>query len=528
MKEGQVRPRAAVAAPDPAAAAAARTILLDGGYAVDAAVAAMLVCCVSMPGSVGLGGYGGSLVAYLAESGTTIALDFDSRAPLAYREEAFAGPAAAHETGYLSVTVPAVVAGLELTRERFGTRSWEAVSTPALELAENGVPISAELSRELGNWAKKAEPMSLRALLPSGSVPEAGTLWPQPDLARLLRRLIEGGPGLFYHGDIPRTIVRQVRAHGGILAEEDFTAYQAQVVAPLEIDYRGCRVLTPPPPSGGLTSLQILKTLEAFDLARRQPWDAEYFHLLAEASKQAWRDRDQYLGDPERTSIPVGRLLARETAQAAEERIRSGGTLQPGATAAPSPSHTVNVLTADSAGNVVSMTATHGSLYGSAVVIDGLGLVMGHGMSRFDWIAGSPNAPAPGKRMIHNMAPTLVLGRSGRPRAAVGMPGGRKIVTVTTQLVVNLLDFHASPAEAVGAGRLHVEADEPLAVSSAVPDPVIDALRALGHTVQRGQGTGGPPLEIGGVANALAIDPDTGDVTVASQGPSGSALVFDQ
>jgi gamma-glutamyltranspeptidase/glutathione hydrolase len=439
-----------------------------------------------------------------------------------------AGPAAAHETGYLSVTVPAMVAGLELARERFGTRSWEAVATPALELAKNGVRVTAELSRELGNWAKKADPISLRALLPSGSIPEAGALWPQPGLARLLHGLIGGGPGLFYHEDIPRTIVRQVRAHGGILAEDDFTGYRAQVVAPLEIDYRGYRVLTPPPPSGGLTSLQILKTLEAFDLARRQPWDAEYFHLLAEASKQAWRDRDRYLGDPEQTSVPVGRLLSAETAQAVAERIRSGGVLPPGATAAPSPLHTVNVLTADSAGNVVSMTATHGSLYGSAVVIDGLGLVLGHGMSRFDWVAGSPNAPAPGKRMIHNMAPTLVLGRSGRPCAAVGMPGGRKIVTVTAQLVVNLLDFHASPAEAVAAGRLHVEADEPLAVSSAVPDPVIAALRALGHTVERGQGTGGPPLEIGGVANALAIDPDTGDVTVASQGPTGSALVFDQ
>jgi gamma-glutamyltranspeptidase/glutathione hydrolase len=420
------------------------------------------------------------------------------------------------------------VAGLDLAREQFGTRSWAAVSTPALALAEQGVLVSADLNRELENWARRADPASLAALLPSASSPEPGTLWPQPDLARLLRRLIDGGPGLFYHGDIPQRIVRQVREHGGILAEDDFAGYRPQVVPPLEIDYRGCRVVTPPPPSGGLTCLQILKTLEAFELAERPPWDAEYFHLFAEAAKQAWHDRDQYLGDPEWTPIPVGQLLSHETAQAAAERIRSRGVLRGGGGASPSPPHTVNILTADGAGNVVSMTATHGSLYGSAVVIDGLGLVLGHGMSRFDWVAGSPNAPAPGKRMLHNMAPTLVLGPCGRPRAAVGLPGGRKIVTVTAQLVVNLLDFKASPAEAVAAGRLHVEGDEPLAVSSAVPDLVIDALRALGHTVERGQGAGGPPLEIGGVANALAIDPVTAEVAAASQARAGSALVFDQ
>ena len=123
------------------------------------------------------------------------------------------------------------------------------------------------------------------------------------------------------------------------------------------------------------------------------------------------------------------------------------------------------MVAADSVGNVVSMTATQGGLYGSTVVIDGLGMVMGHGMSRFDLAAGSPNAPAAGKRMLHNMAPALVLGHDGA-RAAVGLPGGRKIVTVTAQLVVSLLDFDATPDLAISAGRVHIEAGEPLAVSA--------------------------------------------------------------
>jgi gamma-glutamyltranspeptidase/glutathione hydrolase len=168
-----------------------------------------------------------------------------------------------------------------------------------------------------------------------------------------------------------------------------------------------------------------------------------------------------------------------------------------------------------------------GYAFGSAVVIDGLGLVTNHGMSRFDLTPGSPNAPAAGKRMFHNMAPTVVLGGDGRAVAAVGLPGGPKIVTVTAQLVVSLLDFGATPAAAVLAGRIHAEGDEPVAVSSAVSDEVIDQLRELGHTVQRGQTVGGPTNEIGGMANALAIDPKTGLAAAASQAGEGTALAFD-
>ncbi|HEY1379591.1 MAG TPA: gamma-glutamyltransferase [Gemmataceae bacterium] len=520
-----MRATAAVATPHPAAAAAGRTILLRGGNAVDAAVGAMLACCVATPGMVGLGGYGGSLVAFLADKKATVAIDFDSRAPLAYRPEAFAD-AAAYETGYLSITVPAVVAGLDLALTQFGTLPWAVVSEPAIALAEGGVPVSAELKRTLDSWWAKADSVSRRALFPSGSIPDVGAAWVQRDMAGLLRRLAADGPAAFYRGDLPRAIVRQVRDHGGLLAEEDFARYQPVIVEPLAITYRGHRVLTPPPPSGGLTSLQMLRTLEQFDLSRLRPWGGEYLHLVAEAAKLAWRDRAATLGDPDVTLIPVDRLLSDEAARANAAAVVSGVASAPrvGLTG-PSPQHTVNVVAADAAGNVVSMTATNGYLYGSAVVIDGLGLVMNHGMSRFDRARGSPNAPSPGKRMIHNMAPTIFLGPDGKARGAVGLPGGPKIVTVTAQLMVSLVDFGTTPpAAAVTAGRIHAEADEPVAVSSSVPDGVVEELRALGHTVRRGQDVGGPPNEIGGMANALVIDPDTGAVSAASQAGDGTAV----
>jgi gamma-glutamyltranspeptidase/glutathione hydrolase len=516
---------AAIATPHPAAAAAAREVFLRGGNAIDAAVGAMLGCCVALPGSVGLGGYGGSLVAYLAAEETTIAIDFDSRAPLAYRPERFAGGARAYSEGSLAITVPAVVAGLALALERAGTMTWAAVSEPAIALAECGVTVSLTLNARLEKWAAAADDRSLRALCPEGRVPAAGTTWVQPDMARLLRRLAQDGPEAFYQGEIPRQIVRQVRDSGGILTEDDFARYRPEVVAPLRIRYRGVEVVTAPPPSGGLLSLQMLRTLEQFDLSGLTPWGAEYLHLVAGSARLAWRDRARFVGDPDATAIPIARLLSDDSARERAAEIRRGAIGGPGPRLPAGSPHTVNVVAADAAGNVVSLTATQGALFGSKVVIAGLGLVMGHGMSRFDLTPGSPNAPAAGKRMAHNMSPTVLLDPGGRPWAAVGLPGGPKIVTVTAQLVSGLVDFHASPAQAVTAGRVHVEGEEPLAMSSAVSDAVIEELRARGHAVRRGQETGGPPSEVGGEANALVRDPETGSLAAASQAGDDAALV---
>jgi gamma-glutamyltranspeptidase/glutathione hydrolase len=173
------------------------------------------------------------------------------------------------------------------------------------------------------------------------------------------------------------------------------------------------------------------------------------------------------------------------------------------------------------------MTATQGFLFGSQVVIEGLGVVMNHGMSRFDFSpAGSPNAPAPLKRPFHNMSPTIVLDSAGRPRHAVGLPGGTKIVTVTAQLLADMIDFGLSPEEAVRAPRVHIETADPIAASSGVPDATLRGLEAMGHTTVRGQAVGGPPTEIAGMANAMSIDLATRRPVAASQGEAGSAVNF--
>jgi gamma-glutamyltranspeptidase/glutathione hydrolase len=518
-------PHAAVATPHPAAAAAAREIFASGGNAIDAAVGAMLACCVATPGAVGLGGYGGSLVAYLAASRETVAIDFDSRAPLAYGPDLF-DSAERYESGYRSITVPAVVAGLATALERFGAMSWAAVSAPAIRLAQGGINMTPDLRRQLLAFATKADATSRRALFPAGDVPEAGATWRQPDLARLLIRLADEGPQAFYYGDVPRRIIQQTSAGGSVLSAADFERCQAELIEPLSINYRGYQVLTPPPPSGGLTSLQILKVLEFFDLSALEPWGADFFHLFAEAAKLCWQDRARHFGDPHVVPIPVEELLSTDTARAKASQIDRHRAGPSNGHLPPSPPHTANIIATDAADNIVSVTATHGYLYGSQVAIDGLGLVLGHGMSRFDLATGSPNGPAPGKRMFHNMSPAIVLDRAGQPWAAVGLPGGPKIVTVTAQLLVNLMDFHAAPLAAVTAPRLHVETAEPIALSASMPEPVVAALRQLGHTITQGQTVGGQPDEIGGKANALRIDRPTETILAASQAGEAAAVII--
>jgi gamma-glutamyltranspeptidase/glutathione hydrolase len=499
----------AVSTPHPEARAAAAAILARGGNAVDAAVAAMTALCVVEPGNVGLAGYGGSMVIYLAGEQRTTSIDFDSRAPLAFRPDTFNEPNATF--GYLAVGVPGVVAGLDLALTTHGTLPWGAVSAHALDLAENGFVPSERLRRGLENFRLHADPASVRALLPDG-VPAPGERWAQKDLARVIRTLNGGGAAAFYEGDAGRRIVRHVRANGGVLSDEDFRRFSARESAPLAVDYRGLRLYTPPVPSAGLTSLTILKTLEQFDLAALNASPAQYYHLLAQASKLAWQERFRWLGDPDFVQFPAQELLSDQAGARRAALIREGKVAATPARA-PEPLHTANVVIVDHQHNVVSVTATQGGGFGSRVVVPGTGLVLGHGMSRFDFTPG-PNFPAPGKRMQHNMAPMLAL-RDGKPVLGFGLPGGRMIVTVTSQLAVNVIDFKQTAEQAVLAPRVHNEGSEVLKVSPQVPEQTVRELAALGHKVERAASLGGP-------ANMVRIDPASGRIDAASEaGPAG-------
>jgi gamma-glutamyltranspeptidase/glutathione hydrolase len=515
--DGQTSPpdsdRQAVACSRREAASAAREILRQGGNAIDAAVAALVVQCVIEPKNVGLGGYGGSLVLFHARTGRIQAIDFDSRAPRKFDPATFNTSSSRH--GPLAIGVPGVVAGIDLALRKFGSLPFNTVAQPAIALAENGTVVTRDLAVSFNNLAKQMDPVSRRALFPDG-VPMEGATWVQTELARLIRRLGEEGPVSFYKGDIAATIAQRVQQGGGTLAEEDFHDFRASNVEPLHVTYRGFDLYTPPLPSGGLTSLSILKTLEQFDIVQVAPWGAEYIERFAGASNLCWGERYQYFGDPEIVDVPVDELLSDERARARAKFLRE--RFPTSAREPAKSSSTVNIVVKDREGNLVSFTATHGEAFGSRVAVDGLGLMLGHGMSRFDTNPASPNFPSPRKRPQHNMSP-LVIMRDGRPYAALGLVGGPKIVTVTAQLAANLIDFRADPPKAVSAPRIHTEGNDPILVTSNTQGDIVEELRSKGRRVKTVPSIGGP-------ANIIVIDPKTQHVKAAASSGPGGVIVF--
>ncbi|HEX5471656.1 MAG TPA: gamma-glutamyltransferase, partial [Lacipirellulaceae bacterium] len=240
--------------------------------------------------------------------------------------------------------------------------------------------------------------------------------------------------------------------------------------------------------------------------------------VLAEATKLCWQERYQVIGDPDFVKVPIDRLVSEESAERRAKEIKAQTPCTLPRAPCSGSGHTANVIALDGEGNLISLTATQGWMYGSHLVVDGLELVLNHGMSRFDYVPNHPNAPAPGKRMQHNMSPLIAL-RDGRPAYAYGLPGGPKIVNVTAQLVLDTLAFSATPAAAITAPRLHTAGNEPLLVSRNMPSDIVAELEKIGHAIQREDDMGGP-------VNVLCADPQTGHIDIASGETTGAVAGF--
>ena len=302
------------------AALAAREILQQGGNALDAAVAALLVEFVIAPSYAGLGGYGGSFVYLPGQNEKSPRGRFD-RAGAAKLDLAALNKSSANH-GPLAVGVPGNVAGIDLALREFGTMPFGTVAKRAIEIAEQGTPVTPGLSAKFAAL-KNIDPVSRRAYFPDG-VPAVGGTWKQPDLARLMRRLCEDGPSSFYTSDVAATICKQLQAGGGTLTAEDFHDFRVKLEEPLHVRYRGYDLYTPPLPSGGLTCLSTLKTLEQFDLAEYKPVSAGYYNLFFDAANLAWAERDRYFGDPEFVKVPIEDLLSEKRAMENASTIRKG------------------------------------------------------------------------------------------------------------------------------------------------------------------------------------------------------------
>lgn len=495
-----------VAGPHPKTAAAGMAMLKAGGNAVDAAVATAFTEGVVKLLHNGVAGYGGCMLIYLAAKRKVVSIDFNSAAPAAASERMFriektrsrAGyrmPGRANVHGPLSVGVPGVVAGLCLALRRFGTVELAEAMAPAIGAARHGfVPnkvTRAGYAGEAKRWHRQFPETAGVFLDSNGRPPRAGHRTTNPDLARALEMIAAEGPEVFYRGALGRTIADHVQELGGCLTLGDLRSYRARVESPCQASYRDCQVFTPPVGAGGLTTLQMLRMIEDEDVAGMSV--IERLHLCIEAMKVCWPERLRRYGDADYVDLDAAAELSAEQIARLRGRLRRGlRAPRPGKIAAPERiSCTSHISTADRAGNMVSLTQTHGGGFGSMVTLPGTGLLLGHGVGRFDPRPGWANSIAPGKRPLHNMSPIIVT-RDGRPFASYGIPGGRTIVNNQLSFSLALIDLDKSPQQVLRTTRIHCEGAEPVSIERRAGKRVVAGLRKLGHKMALQSAIGGP------------------------------------
>jgi gamma-glutamyltranspeptidase/glutathione hydrolase len=441
---------------------AAMAVLAAGGNAVDAAITAALVAGVTSPTSSGLGGGGFALVHTAADRKTTL-LDFREVAPRVLDAAAFERrPLPEAERGKLT-GVPGEPLGLHELHRRFGKRAWRDLVTPAERLARGGFVVEAHLAGALkGNAgaAVRRDPGLLSVYFPGGKPALAGQRLTNPKLARTLARLKNEGPRPFYAGDIASDFIARARALGSGIAPEDFTAYTVRERTPLMTRWEGYDVVTMPPPSAG--GLLLAQVLGLFSRAELESADTEKplgMHLLAEGMRGSFADRACCVGDPDIAPVDVAKLLAPERLAARKKLISADRThLVPRFLESPNGTH--HLVTADRAGNVVSLTTTVNTSFGADGAAEKSGIVLNDELDDFTsnadsaklGVTNNPNAPRPGARPVSSMTPTIVF-RDGRPVVAIGGSGGTTIAPNVTQVLLAVLVRGVSPSAAVSAPR---------------------------------------------------------------------------
>jgi gamma-glutamyltranspeptidase/glutathione hydrolase len=502
----------------PQAAAAGNDVLAAGGNAVDAIVAAALTAGVVAVPSAGIGGYGGHLVV-ARPNGKVTAIDFNSVAPAAAKPNLFQADdkgqvkGNVNQHGWLAVGVPGVLAGLQLALDRHGSKPFAELVKPAIRHARNGFPVTKSLAAAIKTAQERfrRDPGSAKLFFAKGEPLTEGATFRNPDLANLLQTLADKGRvDAFYKGTVADKIAAAFHKNGGLVTAEDLATYQPAEVTPLTLEWRGFTVHTPPPTAGGLTVLQALIALKALGWHEWDAKDPATVQARVEALRIAWADRLRHLGDPRHVKVPTERLLSERYAKDSADRIRAAVKDRKPVEAESDDRGargTIHLTAADSSGMMVALTFTHGEGFGSQVTVDGLGLILGHGMSRFDPRPGKANSVGPGKRPLHNMCPTVVT-REGKPVLALGATGGRRIVNTLFDVLAYRLGEGRPLSEAVKAPRVHTEGDLSLALEAAWPAAVTDHFKKVGYTVRTGPGA---------TLNAIERDPKTDTLDSASR-----------
>lgn len=510
-------------------------VLRDGGTAVDAAIAMSVATAVREVGMNSIGGVGVLLVRS-AQTGRTREIRFYGQTPSELTEDAFVpylldtGDERTafgwrrvrddlHERGALSVGVPTYVAGLEALHQGYATMPWSELLRPGAQLADRGFEPTDEDAFYFASHLSILErfPEFRRIYLADGlPMPEGfyhglGRSIRTPDLGETISLLAEEGPGAFYRGPLAETIVGHVREQGGVLSLEDLRRYAPAHSDGMRVSYKGYEVVTSSGCTGGVTLLQMLKLAETLDLGALPRLSGGCLHLLAEVMRQAWTDRFVHVGDPDADAVPLDGLVHPAYAAGLASTLPRGqvpsetrpgdpwgySTRVPSSTSPPAGDpggrDTTHLAVADAAGNVVTFTQTLGLAFGSCVIPPTTGTILYDITMWMNPEPGTPNSVGPSKQQLGHATPVMLL-KDGEPVAALGAPGGRRVVTAMFQTVINMVDFGMDVQEAIGTPRIHLEGADPaqpigpalhdLVVDDRVPEESIQELARRGHAVR--------------------------------------------
>lgn len=499
-----------------------KKILEDGGNAIDASVGVGFALAVTHPGAGNLGG-GGFMVLRLKD-GSRTSIDYREKAPQKASRDMYLDSKGNHLThlsqeGYLSVGVPGSVAGMLFALEKYGTMSIEQVLKPSYKLAIEGFRVDARFSTlltffkdELSKYPSTADIF----LKDSLTAYEEGDIFRQPDLAATIDRIIKQGNAGFYSGRTAELFDSTMKKYGGLITKEDLMSYKPVEREPIIGNYRGYDIISmPPSSSGGVILIELLNILEEFDLSSTEPLDLAYLKLYVEASKFAFADRAEYLGDMDFYPVPINKLISKEYARTIVNKIKMNGMTPSDeilhqnkawldsveSMIINESSETTHYSVIDQWGNAAAVTTTINSIYGSKVIVEGAGFLLNNEMDDFAAKPGSPNiyglvhgeanSIEPNKRMLSSMSPTIVE-KDGEVVLVTGAPGGSGIISAVAQTIIYYIDFGMEPDKAVELPRVHhqwlpdILFYEPNALDSLM---IID-LEKLGYNLEIRRGVG--------------------------------------
>ena len=507
-----------VATSAPRATLAGLDVLRAGGNAMDAAIAAVAMQSVVEPQSTGIGG--DCFVLYSRQGAPPVALNGSGRAPAKATAEWYAERQMQQidtQTPH-AVTVPGAVDAWCLLNREYGSKPLSELLEPAARAAEDGYAVTPRVAWDWSRlqW-KLRDPVTAALFLPGGKPPDVGDKMRNPPLAATLRRIGRDGRAAFYEGSVMRDILGRLKALGGLHEAEDFDAQRAEWVEPIHAAYRGYEVYECPPNGQGLAALMILRQLEGFSLGDDALSEADRLHLLAEATKSAYRVRDDCFADPAQADVDVEGFLSDRWAEAARREIRldrvlpgnewHGGTLH---------TDTVYLCAVDRDGNACSFINSLFSGFGSGIVAPESGVLLQNRGSGFRTTPGHPNAIAPRKRPFHTIIPAMLV-KDGRAVMPFGVMGGQYQAVGHAHFVHRVTDRGLDPQQAAEAPRIFAFRSK-LQVERANPEPIIADLAHRGHEIDLRN------VPIGG-CQAISIDSQRG-VLIGGSDPRKDGLAL--